>query len=184
MGTRNLTCVVHGGQFKIAQYGQFDGYPAGQGSTILEFLHKFDRAQFEKKLALCRFANDVEDHAMLVALGKNWLNKYPQMSREIAGEILQFVMGSDGELLLQDKSIFAADSVMCEWAYVVDLDKNVFEIYKGFNKSKAVGRFAEMEMPEWCHKEYFQVTLLKSYHLSELPTRDQFIADLVPQEEE
>jgi len=27
MGTRNLTCVMKDGQYKVAQYGQWDGYP-------------------------------------------------------------------------------------------------------------------------------------------------------------
>lgn len=40
MGTRSLTCVVLDDQFKIAQYGQFDGYPSGQGKTALEIMRK------------------------------------------------------------------------------------------------------------------------------------------------
>ena len=31
MGTRNLTAVYLDGQYKVAQYGQWDGYPEGQG---------------------------------------------------------------------------------------------------------------------------------------------------------
>lgn len=38
MGTRNLTCVVKDGEYKVAQYCQWDGYPEGQGQTILNFL--------------------------------------------------------------------------------------------------------------------------------------------------
>src|SRR5574337_1233174 len=38
MGTRNLTAVMMNGEYKVAQYGQWDGYPEGQGKTILEFL--------------------------------------------------------------------------------------------------------------------------------------------------
>jgi len=39
MGTRNLTMVISDGKTKIAQYGQWDGYPSGQGADILAFLH-------------------------------------------------------------------------------------------------------------------------------------------------
>lgn len=35
MGTRNLTAVYLDGQYKVAQYGQWDGYPEGQGITAL-----------------------------------------------------------------------------------------------------------------------------------------------------
>ena len=38
MGTRNLTVVVKDGTHKIAQYGQWDGYPSGVGADILTFL--------------------------------------------------------------------------------------------------------------------------------------------------
>ena len=38
MGTQNLTSVWFEGKYRIAQYGQFDGYPSGQGLTVLHFL--------------------------------------------------------------------------------------------------------------------------------------------------
>lgn len=34
MGTRNLTAVYLDGQYKVAQYGQWDGYPEGRGGLI------------------------------------------------------------------------------------------------------------------------------------------------------
>ena len=40
MGTRNLTKVIDkNGVIKVAQYGQWDGYPAGQGVTALYHAH-------------------------------------------------------------------------------------------------------------------------------------------------
>ena len=40
MGTRNLTAVMIDGEYKVAQYGQWDGYPSGQGLTCLHFLRE------------------------------------------------------------------------------------------------------------------------------------------------
>ena len=37
MTTRSLTAVKINGEYKIAQYGYYDGYPSGQGVTILKF---------------------------------------------------------------------------------------------------------------------------------------------------
>lgn len=38
MGTRNLVAVQIDGQYKIAQYGQWGGYPEGKGVDALTFL--------------------------------------------------------------------------------------------------------------------------------------------------
>jgi hypothetical protein len=45
---------------------------------------------------------------------------------------------------LDDQRSFASDSLFCEWAYVVDMDKQMLEIYQGFNYDKPKGRFAKM----------------------------------------
>jgi len=65
MGTRNLTCVVLDGEYRIAQYGQWDGYPSGQGATVLEFLKdKMDREQFETALRQTKWITK-EEHTKL-----------------------------------------------------------------------------------------------------------------------
>lgn len=46
MGTRHLICVQHNNEYKVAKYGQWDGYPSGQGAGILEFL----KGSFNKAL--------------------------------------------------------------------------------------------------------------------------------------
>jgi len=50
MGTRNLTVVIYKGKPCIAQYGQWDGYPQGQGYTILDFLLTADLSVFKDKI--------------------------------------------------------------------------------------------------------------------------------------
>ena len=50
MGTRNLTMVIHEKKPVIAQYGQWDGYPAGQGTTVLEFLKNYDIEKSDVKM--------------------------------------------------------------------------------------------------------------------------------------
>ena len=43
MGTRNLTIVRNKeGIIRVAQYGQWDGYPEGQGITALNFIKNKD----------------------------------------------------------------------------------------------------------------------------------------------
>ena len=38
MGTRHLIVVYYKGKLYIANYGQWDGYPEGQGKTVLKFV--------------------------------------------------------------------------------------------------------------------------------------------------
>ena len=50
MGTRSLTVVVHNNEVKVAQYGQWDGYPKGQGKTLLSFLKDASKVETLKQL--------------------------------------------------------------------------------------------------------------------------------------
>ena len=69
MGTRNLTIVYVDGEYKVAQYGQWDGYPEGQGATCLDFLrNKMDEKIFREELHEVVFAKE--------NLYMNFLKKY------------------------------------------------------------------------------------------------------------
>lgn len=148
MGTRGLTCVVQDGKFKVAQYGQWDNYPEGQGTTILNFLKTADLEELDNKVANCYFGSekDIErayesfadkDGSMNMDQYKRFKQSpFAYLSRDTGGEIFAVVMASSSPLMLEDQSIFAGDSLFCEWAYVVDLDKEVFEVYRGFHEDR------------------------------------------------
>lgn len=198
MGTRHLIMVVREQKPVIAQYGQWDGYPSGQGYTVLEFLRKFNRPTFVEKLKNVRFVNKKDTAAMKRFMKKigapnGWMTpnqsalynkKYPYMSRDHGAEILNMVYNSKGEVLLKDSSDFARDSLSCEWAYVIDLDNNVLECYSGFNKEplEEDQRFRNTEVKK--DSEWLPIKCLKKYSLDELPTNEQFVKDLEKNEEE
>jgi len=186
MGTRNLTCVYKNGEYRVAQYGQWDGYPEGQGVTILEFLHRVNMDEFKTAIDNCRWItkeeldeiNDGIDKGYIV----NWQKRYLELSRDTGGEILE-VITFKNKRILQNSLDFANNSLFCEWAYVVDLDQNTFEVYKGFNKEKLseTERFYNVENNE---KDYKPVKFLKSFDLSNLPTKDEFVAAFAEEDEE
>lgn len=61
MGCRNFTGVIVGGKIKVAQYGQWDGIPEGQGITIIHFLkNELNREKFLKNLERVRFITEEE----------------------------------------------------------------------------------------------------------------------------
>ncbi|MBC8551708.1 MAG: hypothetical protein H8D23_18835, partial [Candidatus Brocadiales bacterium] len=131
MGTRNLTAVMMDKEYKIAQYGQWDGYPEGQGRTILNFIHKTDLNAFKEALKDVRWIT--EDESKKVVGTPDWPNVYPHLSRDAGGEILQMVMDRTAKILTKSIS-FAGDSILCGYAYGIDLDKKTLEAYEGFNK--------------------------------------------------
>lgn len=200
MGTRNLTMVISHGQTKVAQYGPWDGYPTGQGAEVLHFLTTADLETFEKALDKCRFTTKEDKVAMekyLALLGSRggFINdtqsekfdkKYPYLNRDIAAKILEMILNSkDKDILLQDQSNFAEDSLFCEWAYIIDLDNKVLEVYKGFNKSPLEKRDRFYSLSEGrSNTEYYPIKLAKSYSFSELPTVSQMEDDCKDEDED
>lgn len=190
MGTRNLTCVFSKGEYKVAQYGQWDGYPEGQGATALEFLLGGGNIDALKaKLPRCRFVDNEVDKEFIESYDRNapvWSsdpdNRTPEqkrwwstyMTRDLGALILESISNSeDGEILLGGNVDFAGSS-SCEWAYVIDLDAEIFEIFKGFNEGPSVGRFSDFESDS----SYPPVSLVKSYDLNNLPSVDEFVSEI------
>jgi len=195
MGTRGLTCVVLDGEYKVSQYGQWDHYPSGQGKTVLDFLkNKMDRDRFESGLRQTEWIDEETMKALWEEAGHDgsqWVNmevsnKFksvnPQLDRDMAAEVLEFIQGADAPVLLNDEIAFAQDGLFCEWCYVVDLDKNVLEVYSGFGKEKLDegSRFGN----DIDDNGYSAVGLVKSYDLDNLPDEETFIAELERDEDE
>jgi hypothetical protein len=40
-----------------------------------------------------------------------------------------------------DSKGFLSDSLFCEWAYIINLDKEVLEVYEGFQEEESDNRF-------------------------------------------
>jgi hypothetical protein len=184
MGTRHLIAVQLDGLYRIAQYGQWDGYPDGQGADILNFLEGLDRERFEAKLRAASFYTQTElesESDRFKREGINWQRDYPWLSRDAGADILSHVLNQPAGIKLKNSIDFAGDSLMCEWCYVIDLDANRLEVHKGFNKQPLEHheRFANSPLD---HDEYKQVRLVHWYALDDLPTAEQMGKDCEPRE--
>jgi hypothetical protein len=197
MGTRGITIVILGGEPVVAQYGQWDHYPSGQGITCLEFLQKGILDKLREKLKCCHFVTDdeqkrIEEFCKSIGCENGWMSgeqaklydeKFPYFSRNHGSNILNVIADSvDESILLHDQRDFAYDSLFCEYGYVIDLDKNTFEVFEGFSK-KPIEKSERFYKPKSKDTEYYPIRLMKSYDLNNLPTAEEFLADLEPKEE-
>ena len=78
---------------------------------------------------------------------------------------------------------FAADSLMCEWCYVIDLDEGVFDVHEGFNEQPLTEKdrfyFLEPKIREASHSDtvYHPVKFKAGWLLSHLPSVGEFLAE-------
>lgn len=178
MGARHLIAAVIDGDFKIANYGQWDGYPDGQGTMVLDFFHETDLEAFKAKLRGCYWL----DQAGIDKVNKtpDWASVYPHLSRNAGAEVLFMVDESENGLGLVNSASFAGDSLFCEWAYVLDFDKEVLECYRGFNKYPTPDDSRFPSGADWLDKtdEYEPIRLLKTYPFKALPDAETFVTEL------
>jgi len=149
MGTRHLICVYWQGGWYLAQYGQWDGYPSGQGADIVEFLSN------PKNIKDLKFGLE---HCVYRATDKD-LDAYsasnppPSLSRDTSAKILSIIATAGaaasekqvdsgdkedvaGKIPLVFQLEFVLDTLFCEWAYVIDLDTECLEVYCGPDQKK------------------------------------------------
>ena len=191
MGTRHLTMVIKDNKTKVAQYGQWDGYLESAGVNILNFLKKYNLNYFKEKLDNVSFYSneeerknwkefaiskgiDPEERFVEYTIMDEYNNIYPALNRDIGTDILEMIINNNKPLKLRDESAFAKDSLFCEYAYVIDFDKNVFEVYKGFNK-EPLNNDERFYYLQDINEEYKPVKLVVSFSLNKLPTKEEFI---------
>lgn len=144
MGTRHFIGVKQNREFKVAQYGQWDGYPSGQGAEVLRFLNGADLKVFAEKVSKCVFIDGENIRQKYIAVGRdpedqsgfvsieisNKFNAvYPQLSRDAGADVLTMVMESEDGLELVDNADFLNDGLFCEFAYIIDLDEQKLYCY-------------------------------------------------------
>lgn len=143
MGTRNLTIVKLNGKIKVAQYGQWDGYPTGQGNTIAEFLHgsyfynlksSLEKVKFIKQSTVAKLYDEMKS----IGAENRFSYAYPELSRDTGAMILEFIskFHNLNTIGLVNEIAFLKDGLFCEWAYEIDLDKEQVTVLKGWNTGK------------------------------------------------
>ena len=172
MDGSNLIFVILDGKTKISQFSNWEGYPAGVGATILNFLRNTDLEKFKKRLKSVRFAtkkdqkemtefeeqilNEAKEAYFTIEQSNLFNLKYP-LTRDLGGGILQALMDSkEKKPFIIDTSGFEEPG---EWKYIINFDTNRFEVY------------------------YDTSNLLKSYPIGRLPSEKNFLKEMNKLEE-
>lgn len=203
MGTRHLTVVVHKGEYKVAQYGQWDGYPLGQGKTIANFLqNQMCKPLFRDALDNTSFVEfnpyvrdlwtkcgaDPDSDSVSMDVSNKFKEKYPEFSRDTGAKVLEIIQDKNG-CKLRSELEFVSDSLFCEFAYVINMDDEVVEIYKGFNTEplEVNERFATLDGKDaWDGTKYYPVKLVTDIPFEEFTVEamDDLDKYLSPDEDE
>jgi hypothetical protein len=203
MGTRHLIAVQLDNKLRVAQYGQWDGYPEGQGQTVHKFLSKVNLDKFRKQVAKTYFIVDGSPISKKIDRVFNKYNKiyhksdfdskkaaamlepkdkflYDLFTRDTGANILNVIYKATKEetIPLANNSDFAGDSLFCEWAYLINLDDETLEVYRGFNLTELTptDRFVNAPLD---HETYKQIKLLKTFKLKRLPNIDNYTKELI-----
>ncbi|KAK0730639.1 hypothetical protein B0H67DRAFT_652907, partial [Lasiosphaeris hirsuta] len=168
MGTRHIICIFWKGKWQIAQYGQWNGYPEGQGVKIFHFLSTqrnidhlkdgLEKRMYYPTVGQLRLMEAEVDawerdaihnrRIMFVNERSGWTALYSTLARDTGSQILRLIAqasirsdmnngdnsaagGKETRVPIQLQLDFVNDGIFCEWAYVIDLDDEVFEVFTG-----------------------------------------------------
>ena len=174
MGTRGAYGFRLNGKDKVT-YNHFDSYMDGLGRAVLNFIRGTatkELRQIAKRIKLVSkdkpaTMKQVEDCIEMsdTTVNNGKLTDWYVLLRKAQGNPNVY---KDGLKYMINGAKFLADSLFCEWAYIINLDKEVLEIYVGFNKDpSAKGRYACIRNKNDVY-EYHGVRLLAELKLSDI----------------
>ena len=187
MGTRGAFGFFKDSKGKIT-YNHYDSYPEGLGVDILEEIKGFTIEEMKESFDNIKLILNSEEQPTEEEI-KNFMTysnptvggqgannteikTYYQLLRNLQGTLKPYLTNEVN--LMIDSESFLEDSLFCEWAYIINLDKEVLEIWEGFQKTPQENRYKLKDHDG----EYFNCALIKEYPLNNLPTKKQFLKDL------
>jgi hypothetical protein len=160
MGTRGLIGVEVDGEKKCS-YNHSDSYPTGLGKEFVEqcsdFITRHGLDNAKRMSRNIRMVNNDDIPTVQDIKGfKEFNNSSVGNSEGIMWYNLLRGMQGDIAIILEcgtmlNATSFLEDSLFCEWAYILNLDDESIDVYRGFNKIT--------------NGEYGPCTLLTSYDL-------------------
>ena len=167
MGTRGAYGFYKDGVSKIT-YNHFDSDLEYLGKDIIKYIKNRSIQDINNDFAVITMVNSNDKPTTEQFLkcaeyyNKNVNSKSPEdwycVLRDIQGDLLAHSKVG----LMIDNQEFMKDSLFCEYAYIINLDTNVLEIYEGFQKKRSDTRY-QPDKPEG--QGYWGCKLIKEISL-------------------
>jgi len=175
MGTRGVYGFRKDGKDKLG-YSQYDSYPTGWPIEAINFIKETSDEELKEiadRIILVTNDTPPTDEQVKECAKFTDLNVSNQSTedwycllRDAQGDFSAYKTLS----YMMDNADFIKDSLFCEFAYIINLDEGVFEIYQGFNKKPGgKGRYAgEFIKRDYSDDKYYGVVLFKAIPLDEV----------------
>lgn len=172
MGTRGAFGLHRNGKTK-AMYNHYDSYPSDLGENIVKSLSSSNIAELQKtydNITLVDGNSKPTEEQVKECLAY-WDNgvstgsveEWYSLIREAQGNMDAYLR--EGLKYMIDGQDFLKDSLFCEWAYIVNLDSNVLEVYKGFQTEPDMNRYYDESLEK---EEYKNCKLIASIELEDI----------------
>jgi hypothetical protein len=182
MGTRGSVGILLDGKFK-GMYNHSDSYPGGLGDEVVSFIKEVNKtktgwAKLKKNFRKVEeiknnqkpTAEQIEAYKGYADLSvsnqtyEDWycllrnIQGVPSLTEILKGKLKHGFFAND----------FIKDSLFCEYAYVINLDDNTVEFYKGFQTSPQEGNRFGTE-PNKTDGEYYPCAMVGKCPLNKIP---------------
>ena len=191
MSTRALYGFRKNGDDKLT-YNHYDGYPEGLGKDIITFISNhtieelnniYDKIIMvdEENIPTEEQIKECEQYANLDVSEQSLMNWYCLL-RDSQGDLSCY---ADGLKYMIDNHDFILDSLFCEFAYIINLDTNKLEVYRGFQKVKdPTNRYTISEIDAKENMGYYPCKMVTEIDLATIQNWnsnnfDSLIADII-----
>ena len=149
MGTRHLQSVIDKkGDKKISQYGQWDGYPSGQGADLLKYLKEGNLDKYQSELSL--ISEITKSQAEEVNKSDDIEKEYPHLFRDCGSDIHQLI--EDGRVDFVQHMQEKEAETWCSAFYTINFRTGVF--VTEWENTKSVHRLTNLPSVEDYLKDF------------------------------
>jgi hypothetical protein len=148
-----------------------DSYPTWLGQNMVDFVQSTSieemREIFNKIVLVTDKDVPLDEELVLWRLTDKIGSQFEWYSflREYQGDLSAY----KGDLIyMEDNCDFIKHSMACEWAYIVNLDEGVLEVYRGYQKTEPNNRYSGFVYQANDLSSYYPCKLVETYSFDDI----------------